>query len=127
MIEDVPERAGYFPNFDFSALPATAFSTPDRDDLIDPLIERMTGQVNGGTTIASQPGFSEIKDELGVCAVGGACLSGCCPNGEVSSVHDNLIDRLLASANAPNTTQRTEDIAKAVCAAALGNGAMLIQ
>jgi mono/diheme cytochrome c family protein len=127
LIEDVSKRAGYFPDFDFSALPATAFSAPDRDDLIDPLIERMTGQVNGGTNIASQPGFSEIKDELGVCAVGGACLSGCCPNGEVSSVHDNLVDRLLASASAPNTTQRTENIAKAICAAALGNGAMLIQ
>ena len=109
LIEDVGQRNAFFPAFNFNAAPSTAYAGTDRDGVIDPLINNMVGQIDGGTNINTQPAFSELKDELGYCTDGGPCLSSCCLDGGAVSSHDNLIKRLLDSTPGDTSTDRTED------------------
>ena len=113
LINDTGARATMFPAFNFGVLPATAYSGAARDNLIEPLLERMLGQINGVTNILTQPTFVELRDELGYV--------------NAAPDHLNLVDKLMSSPDHVETLPRTADIAKGVCAAALGNGAVLIQ
>lgn len=100
-----PDAATYFNNFDFDEAPATAYSGTNRNQVIDPLIDRVMG-----IAIQTQPDFTVVRNELGYVTSDGARP-------------DNLIDRLLVSPDTPNTRA----IAKGVCAAVLGSAVTLVQ
>ncbi|MGB5347087.1 MAG: LamG domain-containing protein [Woeseia sp.] len=100
-----PTAAAYFNGFNFSQAPATAYSGTSRNQVIDPLIDRIMG-----IGIQTQPDFASVRDELGY-----ATSDGARP--------DNLIDRLLVSADNPNSRA----IAKGVCAAVLGSAVTIVQ
>ncbi|MFQ5635015.1 MAG: LamG-like jellyroll fold domain-containing protein, partial [Gammaproteobacteria bacterium] len=112
LMEDPARRTAYFPGFDFGAIPSVAFASGDivptppsnRDQVLTPLIDRT---MNVG--LGSQPAFADLRSELGY----------------VTAPHMNLIDRLIASDNSGG--ERTQDIAKAVCAAVIGSGVMAVQ
>lgn len=105
LVNDPVTAAAFFPGFNFSATGASAFTSGNRDLVIDPLLDRAMG-INIGT----QPDFMAVKDELGFLAPAGGHPG-------------NLIDRLLASPDNPNTSS----IVKAVCAAVLGSAATTFQ
>lgn len=105
-----PNRAAYFPGFNFGVIPSTAFAGNSRDGVINPLVDR----VMGTGLLGSQPDFGDVVDEIGYA-----------PADIPSGYPGNLIDRLIATDN--SSPARTEDITKAVCASLLGSGVMLIQ
>ena len=102
---DGPGAGAYFNNFNFNLAPATAYSGAARNQIIDPLLDNIMG-----LGIATQPDRLDVMDELGYFTTDGVR-----PN--------NLIDRLIASPDNPNSAS----IAKGVCAAVLGSGVMLVQ
>jgi hypothetical protein len=105
LVNDSALAAAYFPGFNFGAPKATAYAGSNRDLIIDPLIDNAMGQF-----IQTQPDFTALKDELGYLPPIGAHPG-------------NLIDRLLNSADNPNTGA----IAKAVCATVVGSAVTTIQ
>ena len=100
-----------WPGLNFDTPADTFFSTGNRNNFVEPLIERAVGHSSTSAVIASQPSFAVVNDELAVFQSGGA------------ERPDNLIDRLL---NVPNPSD-TRAIAKGVCASVLGSAATLIQ
>jgi hypothetical protein len=99
LVEDTGLRSSYFSGFDFTAPANTAFDNATKRDLIfNPLLSNIIG-----TNLASQPSDIDITDELNDLTTKlTACGSGC-------------------------SSDRTTTVVKAVCAAALGSAAMLIQ
>ncbi|NBC21924.1 MAG: SDR family oxidoreductase, partial [Gammaproteobacteria bacterium] len=98
LVEDTSLRAQFWPAFTaWSAQPGTAFGG-DRSAVIDPIIDNTVGR-----GIATQPDEADLYAEI-----------------------DALIDR-LAVCNNSCPSDRTENIMKASCAAALGSAAMLVQ
>jgi len=87
----------FFPGLNFSAPPASAFATTDA--LIDPLITRGIG-----VGIATQPADADVRGEL-----------------------DNLVTLLSSCGASCANSVRTQTITKAVCAAVLGSGTLLIK
>jgi len=108
LVEDPARRTAYFPGFVFAANPSVAFAGANRDLVIGPLVDN-TMNIGLDGPSGSQPDFNIVRDELGY----------------VTSPHLNLIDRLIASDD--SNGERTEDIAKAVCAAVIGSGIMAVQ
>lgn len=110
LIEDSALRSALFPAFPFTASVSAAFPGPGpaEDALIDPLLDRVIGSVV--SPLATQPDRGSIKAEL-----------------------DQLIHGIPADTTRPGLAAaggdavRTRAIAKSVCAAVLGSGAMLIQ
>jgi len=105
LVNDGALAASYFPGFNFGASPSAAYAGGNRDLIIDPLIDRVMG-----IAIQTQPDFSDLRNELGYLAPSGGHPG-------------NLIDRLLISADNPNTGA----IAKAVCAAVVGSAVATVQ
>ena len=103
-----PDAATYWPDFNFSQNAVDAFSVANRGKFVDPLILNATGQTPSGPTIATQPSYAELYDELAAFQA-------------ADGRPDNLIDRLLAG------DSDTRAIAKGVCAAMLGSAATLVQ
>ncbi len=103
-----PDAATYWPDFDFYQSAGEAFSVANRNNFVDPLILRATGQTPSGPVIATQPTYAELYDELAAFQA-------------ADGRPDNLIDRLLAG---PSDTRA---IGKGVCAAMLGSAATLVQ
>lgn len=98
MVDDGTRRAAFFPLLDINAQAATQFSSmAGKDRLIVPLLQRVLQQQSDGTDLASQPAGSEVRIEL-----------------------SNLTDKLV------NGGADSKTVAKAVCAAALGSGALEI-
>jgi hypothetical protein len=95
-------------SFDFDLGEDTAFSIGNRNNFIDPLIERAVGQTSIGTQLISQPTYLTVYDEVGAFQNAGGARP------------DNLIDRLLVG---PSDTRA---IAKGVCASVLGSAATLM-
>jgi len=102
---DGPNSASFFGGFNFNQAPSTAYAGAARNQVIDPLIDAIMG-----IGVMDQPDFVTVREELGY-----ATPDGVRP--------DNLVDRLIASPDNPNSAA----IAKGVCAAVLGSGVMLIQ
>ena len=102
---DGPGAGAYFNNFNFNQAPAAAYAGNARNQVIDPLIDNIMG-----IGVQTQPDFVTVRDELGYFSTDGVRP-------------DNLIDRLIASPDNPNTAA----IAKGVCASVLGSGVMLVQ
>ena len=105
LVNDSSKAASYFPGFNFGPAPATAFAGANRDLVIDPLVDAAMG-----IAIQTQPDFTDVVNELGY-----AGPSGGYPG--------NLIDRLIVSADNPNTSS----IVKAVCAAVVGSAVTTVQ
>jgi hypothetical protein len=97
-------------SFSFDQDEITAFSAGNRNNFIDPLIERAVGQASIGTQLISQPTYLTVYDEVGAFRNAG----GPRPH--------NLIDRLLDAGQSD-----TRAIAKGVCASVLGSAATLVQ
>jgi len=103
-----PDAAAIWPSFDFGLGASQAFSAANRDNFVEPLIERAVGHSSTDPQIATQPSYAVVHEELATFLAA---------NGRP----DNLIDRLLAG---PSDTRA---IAKGVCAAVLGSAATLVQ
>jgi hypothetical protein len=98
---DGPNRATFFPGFDFTALPTAAFATAaQRDRVFDPLFDRMVGD-----GLAMQPTRAEVRAAL-----------------------DTMTDQLLVSCATPGAcgVDRTAAIVKGACAAVLGSAAVTL-
>ena len=102
---DGPTSAAFFNGFNFNQAPGAAYSGAARNQVLDPLIDNFMG-----IAVQTQPDFVTVRDELGYFTTDGVR-----PN--------NLVDRLIASPDSPNTAA----IAKGACAAVLGSGIMLVQ
>jgi len=99
LVEDPSTRATYFAGFDFAAAANVAFdNSSKRDQIFDPLISNIMG-----TNLVSQPDPVDVKNEL-----------------------DSLTNTLTACGTGC-ASDRTNTVVKAVCAAALGSAAMLVQ
>jgi mono/diheme cytochrome c family protein len=109
LVEDTGLRATMFPGFQFDANVATAWdSGAGESAFIDPLLNRVLGQP--GFELTSQPLRADMESELFELVHGIAGDAG-----------------RLGLANGGGDQVRTRTIAKAVCSAVLGSGAMLIQ
>ena len=113
-------RAAYFPGFDFNAGALTAFDTAvKRAQIIDPLLTAAMNvdQLDASNNLTSQPVETEIGDMLGSTATQNL--------GGLANNYESLITELLVGS--ANTSARTAQIVKAVCAAATGGAVMLVQ
>ena len=101
LVEDEVLAEAYFPGFDFDLPPATAFDGPNRELVIESLLDRVMG-----IAVMSQPDFTTVSNEIGY----------------VSTGPDNLIDRLIDGGTAD-----TRGIVKGVCAAVAGSAVSTFQ
>lgn len=98
MVEDTTLRSAFFDTgFDFNVPAGSAFSGGNLDLLTGPLIDKMVGD-----SLAFQPLAADLETELGELTDTLSTCSGC------------------------NTTERTETVVKASCAAVLGSATTLI-
>ncbi|MEM7083299.1 MAG: LamG domain-containing protein [Pseudomonadota bacterium] len=99
LVNSTAARSAFFPGFDFSAPPASAFANATaRNVMLDPLLDNVFG-----VAVTSQPDLAAARGELNA-----------------------LIDR-LTTCGSSCSADRTETVAKAACAAMLGNAAVVIQ
>jgi hypothetical protein len=110
LVEDTGKRATYWPDFSFPGNIGAAFGTPaDRNTVFDPLLERLVLPDGLGAGLATQPDIDAVRGEL-----------------------DWLVSKLTACYDYGNDIDscdagRVETTVKAICAAAVGNAAMLVQ
>jgi hypothetical protein len=110
MVDNTALRASRFPGFPFDQPVATAWPGAGavEDLFINPLLDRLLG--TAGTPIATAPDRAAVKAEL------------------TALVHGGHAPRPgLVSMTSDTSAARTQAIAKGVCAAAIGNGAALVQ
>ena len=109
LVSNTALRSSQFPGFPFDQPVATAWpgaGSATEDLFLNPLLDRFMGTV--GAPIATAPDRADVKAELGVLVHGGhAPRSGLADGG--------------------GDATRTQTIAKAVCAAAVGSGAATVQ
>ncbi len=108
LVETPAYRTAMFPFFDFNAMPSAAFPG-NQNELFNPLLDRVLGE----TQLAHQPDKAAARTELSQLVNG-------YPGGR-----PGLLNALPP--NESNNAARTRNIAKAVCAAVVGSGAMLVQ
>ncbi|MDO6823462.1 LamG domain-containing protein [Marinobacter sp. 1_MG-2023] len=99
LISDGQARADFFPGFNFSAPPATAFEHGGKSLITDRLLERFVG-----VNLSTQPTALEVETEVG-----------------------DLIAKLSDCGVDGCAEDRTETIVKASCAAVLGSATTLVQ
>lgn len=100
LVEDTNLRNEYFPNVDFTHNVNTGIDEQFKQQLIDPLTNRMLSNND-----PSQPNAAEVGQEI-----------------------SNLIDKLaVCSNNNSCSADTTETIAKASCAAILGSAVVILQ
>jgi concanavalin A-like lectin/glucanase superfamily protein len=112
MVANPALAAQRFPGFPFTAGTAVAWpaaGSPTEDLFFNPLLDRVLGV----TQIGTQPARQAVKDELTDLVHGGVSVTPPRPG--------------LVSMGPTTDAARTQTIAKAVCAAAVGNGAALVQ
>jgi Concanavalin A-like lectin/glucanases superfamily len=98
LVADPVASAAYFPGFDFSAPPATAFAGNGTNLVISPLLAHALNQ-----NLATNPSSSDVSAELSSLITKLAACGSSCPAG------------------------RTAVIVKAVCAAAIGSAATVVE
>ena len=98
LVDDTSARAQYFPGFDFSAQPATAFNATGRAIVLDSLVNHMMR-----ANLEDDPDPAQVRSEL-----------------------DSLVTR-LAACGTSCPAGRTPTIVKATCAALLGSAVTLIE
>jgi hypothetical protein len=100
LVEDDTLRGSYFDGFDFSEEASSAFDNQDRNLVLLPLLDHAIGQ-----DLASQPDRAAVSSEL-----------------------NSLIDKLTdCTADKVCDANYTRTVVKAVCAATIGNAAILVQ
>jgi hypothetical protein len=112
MVANPALAAQRFPGFPFTAGTAVAWpaaGSPTEDLFLNPLLDRVLGVTQLGT----QPARQSVKDELTDLVHGGVSVNPPRPG--------------LVAMGPTTDAARTQAIAKAVCAAAVGNGATLVQ
>ena len=112
MVANPTLAAQRFPGFPFTAGTAVAWpaaGSPTEDLFLNPLLDRVLGVTQLGT----QPLRQDVKDELIELVHGGSSVNPPRPG--------------LVAIGPTTDAARTQAIAKAVCAAAVGNGAALVQ
>jgi hypothetical protein len=109
LMEDTTLRAATFPGFAFNLAPAAAFA--NEDALFDPLLNRALGVVQ----LAHQPDRAAARTELSQLVHGHPS----------DPARPGLINAVPAGEN--NDADRTQNIAKAVCASVVGSAVMLVQ
>lgn len=122
LINDNARRASYFPGFNFSAVRDVAFAgATERNLIINPLLTAALNIDQGDVTndLSIQPTAIDMRGSLGSTATQTLSFTG------GSSNYESLITQLISGGN--NDSARTLQIAKAVCAAAVGGAVMLIQ
>jgi hypothetical protein len=115
-------RATYFAGFNFGTSAQTAFATQaDRDAVIEPLLTAAMNvdQATPANNLITQPLELDVADMLSSPAAQDLdpALTG--------DSYESLITQMLA--DGVNTTARTAQIVKAVCAVATGGAVMLVQ
>jgi len=126
LVEDrgsVPS-ATYFNGFNFAASALNAFDTPTkRDQIILPLLTAVMNidTLDNSNNLTSQPDETDITDLLGS-AIEQHLDDPIPASGDE---YDSLISEMLATG--VNTTARTAQVVKAVCAVAIGGAVMLVQ
>ena len=118
--------ANYFQDFTgFGTSYLTAFDTlQKRTDIIDPILTAVTNSPQG---LTSQPADTDISDILGV--ISPQALDP----GFIDTQYSSLITNMMGScpiippATSCDPVERTEQIVKAVCAAATGAAVMIVQ
>jgi hypothetical protein len=100
LVESPSLRSAYFSDFDFNQPATSAFTTANRERVINPLLDRVIG-----INIAAQPERSATATEL-------------------NALVDTLTD---CSAGKVCDANYTRTIVKATCAATLGSAALLLQ
>ena len=127
LVDDMGDESSgsYWPGFNFADDVATAFGPAssrnlvNRDRVLDPLINRIALPVSTGAGLSSQPSIADMK-------------------GSLNTLIDELVNcREFADRNNPEAARnisycsaypnRTRIVVKAVCGAAIGNAAMLVQ
>jgi len=114
----------YFLDFDFSATASTAFDTAGkRDQVINPLIKAAMNvdALDDTNNLTSQPDETEIRNMLS------ATTAQDLDSVLFGDSYSSLMTEMQACLPGCDTTLRTEQIVKAVCAAAIGGAVMLIQ
>ena len=138
----VNTNKAFFTGFDFNKVASVAFDAVSKQQIIEPLLVGLMNLDTSDPTknLLVQPDEQEINDLLGatspnvLTSSSGASLD----NTATSTVNEGEYDSLITTMTAclPNcdtdnisddTTVRTEEIVKAVCAATLGSALMLIQ
>lgn len=122
LINDNAARTSYFPGFDFSATRDVAFdNATKRNQIINPLLTAALNVDlgNAANDLTVQPSATDMRDTLGSTATQTLNFTG------GSSTYQSLITQLVTGGS--NNSARTIQIAKAVCAAAVGGAVMLIQ
>ncbi|MBI3188502.1 MAG: LamG domain-containing protein [Gammaproteobacteria bacterium] len=142
----VETNPGFFPAFNFSLTPSTAFSSPD--SVLNPLL---TAIMNIDTSVpsknlATQPGVSVVKNMLSSNSVQDLedntgstsddfnslidCMTRCERGLNECSIYVDTANGDTAACTGgeiQNTTVRTKQVVKATCAAVLGSSVMLVQ
>ena len=120
--ELVDNNPGYFSGFDFGAGALTAFDSPaKRAQVIDPLLSAVMNvdPIDPTNNLSTQPNPIDVSDSLGSQVTQN--LDPALSNDDYQSLINEL---LIGSAN---TTARTAQIVKAVCAVAAGSAVMIVQ
>ena len=141
--ELVETNPGFFAGFNFAENAQTAFGPAggglpnatqqsNRNLIIDPLMSAVMSvdQADSSNNLSTQPSETELVDTLG---------AGAAQNLDTGSnviAYDSLITQLIntctpvppsLTCTLENTPARTEQIVKAVCAAAAGGAVMVVQ
>ncbi len=122
--ELVNGNPGFFAPFVFTDDESVAFDTATkRNQIIDPLLTAVTNYT-GTQNLTSQPTEPDLRAMFG--SMTAVDLDSVQLPGET---YDSLITQMVTNCTGANcgTSARTEQIVKAVCAAAVGSAAMLIQ
>jgi hypothetical protein len=109
LMENTALRTATFPLFNFNAAPGAACA--NENALFDPLLDR----VLGATQLAHQPDKNAARTELSQLVNGHP----------TDAARPGLLNALPAGE--ANDADRTQNIAKSVCAAVVGSAAMLVQ
>ena len=132
----------FFAGFDFNKIASTAFDVSSKSKIITPLLVRLMNLNTGDPTknLSVQPDEQEINNLLGattknvLLSSSGASLDDPATTGINEGQYDSLITTMTAclpNCDADNisddTTTRTAEIVKAVCAATLGSALMVLQ
>jgi hypothetical protein len=119
-----PDRGQMFPDFELDDPNTVAFAPGERDDFVNPLIDWVLG-----TDISTPQDRADIYEEL-------ASYQSVDPQGRPDNLIDRLLDPPLVDEDGnpildqdgnPIVPSNTREIAKGVCAAALGNATTLVQ
>ncbi len=105
MVTDTGLRDGFFdPSFEWTDIPSVAFGTPAKTDLItEPLISDMLRHGTPAQALTSQPDFAMVEADL-----------------------DQLVVDLMACNLTPCDANRTVNIVKGVCTAALASAGVMV-